>query len=691
MPNRVKDNRANRRKYFSLLVIQIGFCYNFLVFKSKALIVEGEDIFALDLQRILAAAGYEIVGTAHNGEEAVALAEANQPDIVLLDIRLQGKLDGVQTADLLNARFDIPIIYLTSQVGDTTLRRSKMTEPFGYLFKPFDEKILFTTIEVAIHHHKMQKKLKESEQWLNIILTSVGDGLIAVDEEDRVQFINPVSTRLTGWTEEDAIDQNLTLVYKIIDEITLQPVDCTRQAVQSPPKTHQQILLVRRDGQTTPIEAIIAPIQSELGEVRGRVIAFRDISERRKAFQEIRRQASRSEALARVAARVNSKLNLQAVLETICKETATVLEMPASGVFLLNEPRGIFQSAAFYSQNEAGLTGYREMYTEIPADILLNILGADKPVVHIPDLSLLKDLPIAQELAQQNFRTIAIAPLFMDTKIIGTLMIISVERVFPLAQEDLDFLRGLADHSGIAIANARLFEQIRAGRERMQSLSRRLVDVQEAERRLLAGELHDQVGQVLTGMQYSIESTKRLSGEALKTSLEEMQGVVKDLMAQIREMALILRPSMLDDMGLLPTLLWHFDRYTKQTGIQVDFTHFGLDNRLASEIETAIYRIVQEALTNVARYARVNQVDVRVINDDEMIRVQVWDQGAGFDPATLNKQSFGVNGMRERAYSLGGRFDIHSAPGEGTQVVAYFPQGKQLERRKNARNSDRGR
>ena len=389
------------------------------MFKSKALIVEGEDIFALDLQRLLAVAGYEIVGTAHNGEDALAMAEANRPDIVLMDIRLQGKFDGVQTADLLNAHFDIPIIYLTSQVGDTTLRRSKVTEPFGYLFKPLDEKILFTTIEVAIHHHKMQKKLKESQQWLSTILTSVGDGLIAVDEQDRIQFINPVATRLIGWSEEDAFNQKLELVYKAIDETTLQPVDCTRQDAQNTTQNQQQILLVSRDGQTIPIEAVNTPIRNELGKVNGRVIAFRDISERRKAFQEIRRQAGRSEALARVAARLNSQLNLQAVLQTICKETASVLDMPASGVFLLNEPQGIFQSAAFYSQNEAELEGFREMYTEIPAEILKNILGIDTPVVHIPDLSLLKDLPIAQGLAQQNFRTIAIAPYFWIEKSLG--------------------------------------------------------------------------------------------------------------------------------------------------------------------------------------------------------------------------------------------------------------------------------
>lgn len=660
------------------------------VFRSKVLIVEAEGVFALDLQRLLLAAGYEIVGIAHEGEEALALAEANRPDVVLIDIRLQGKIDGVQTANLMNERFDIPIIYLTAHVGETTLRRSRVTEPFGYLFKPLDEKVLFTTIEIAIHHHKMEKQLKESGQWLNTILTSVGDGLLAVDEEDYIRFINPVAVKLTGWDEEHAFEMKLADVYKIIDENTLQPVDCTLPASQGTAQTHQQILLVTRDGQTIPIEAIIAPIRSDQGKFHGKVIAFRDISEHRKAIQEIRRQASRSVALARVAARLNSQLNLQAVLQTICEETATVLDMPASGVYLLNESRGTFQVAATYNQQE-DLTGFKDMYAEIPAEIILSILGPDTPVLHIPDLRELEDLSIARDLAKNNFRTLAIAPLFWEVKIVGVLTIVSVGRVYPLSQEDLDFLRGLAEHSEIAITNARLFEQVRAGRERMQALSHKLVEVQEAERRLLARELHDQVGQVLTGMQYSIESSKRLSGEPLKANLDEMQAIVKGLMAQIREMALILRPSMLDDMGLLPTLLWHFDRYTQQTHIKVEFTHFGLEKRFTPEIETAIYRIVQEALTNVARYAGVEQVDVRVIGDEEAVRLQVWDKGTGFDQAAAGMQSFGLNGMRERANLLGGKFELHSAPGEGTRVVAIFPIGRQLERRKNARFSDRGR
>ncbi len=618
------------------------------------------------------------------------MAEANHPDIVLMDIRLPGKLDGVQTANLLKERFDVPIIYLTAKVGDSTLRRSQYTEPFGYLFKPLDEKILITTIEIAIYHHKMEKQLKESEQWLNTILTSVGDGLVAVDEKDEIRFINPVATRLTGWSEEDAFDKKLDEVVKVIDEVTLRVVDYNLPETVISTQTLPQVLLVTRTGQTIPIEAIIAPICGDSGKTHGKVIVFRDISERRKAIMEISRQARRSETLARVAARLNSQLNLQAVLETICEETTTVLDMPACAVYLLDENQQTFRVAATYSRQKE-LSVFIGMYSEIPAEILLNLLGTGTPVLHIPDLRNMVNLPIARELAQNNFRTVAIAPIYWDLKIIGTLIIVSIDKVYPLSQEDLDFLRSLAEHLEIAYTNANLFEQVRAGREHMQALSRKLVEVQETERRELARELHDQVGQVLTGMQYSIESSKRLSGEPLKASLDEMQGIVKSLMAQIREMALILRPSMLDDMGLMPTLLWHFNRYTQQTGIQVDFTHFGLEKRLAPEIETAIYRIVQEALTNVARYASVKHVDVRVIGDEEAVRLQVWDKGVGFDLVSVGSKSFGLNGMRERAFLLGGKFEIHSAPGNGTQVVAVFPAGRLLERRKNARNSDRGR
>jgi len=148
-------------------------------------------------------------------------------------------------------------------------------------------------------------------------------------------------------------------------------------------------------------------------------------------------------------------------------------------------------------------------------------------------------------------------------------------------------------------------------------------------------------------------------------------------MNRVRQLSLDLRPTMLDDLGLLPTLLWYLERYTAQTDIRVDFGHGGLEGRFAPPVETTVFRIVQEALTNVARHAGVSEVKVHLWVQQNVLRVRVEDRGAGFEPelAMSAALSSGLTGMRERAALLGGRFTIESAPGAGTCLTAELPLG----------------
>jgi signal transduction histidine kinase len=149
---------------------------------------------------------------------------------------------------------------------------------------------------------------------------------------------------------------------------------------------------------------------------------------------------------------------------------------------------------------------------------------------------------------------------------------------------------------------------------------------------------------------------------------------------------------MLDDMGLLPTLLWHIDRYTRQTGIRVNFQYDELPKRLPLEIETAAYRIVQEALTNAARYAQVKEVFVGLVVQEKTLWVEVLDNGKGFDLAgEVDRPTSGLSGMRERASLVGGYLVVESFMNQGTQIVAALPLGGQaLERRKYDRNHSAG-
>jgi signal transduction histidine kinase len=225
-------------------------------------------------------------------------------------------------------------------------------------------------------------------------------------------------------------------------------------------------------------------------------------------------------------------------------------------------------------------------------------------------------------------------------------------------------------------------------------LSRQLVVVQESERRRLASELHDQVGQMLTGLQFSLEMCKALPDDEVKTSLAASQEIVKEIIAQVREISLHLRPSLLDDMGLHDCLEWHIERYSKQTGIHVQFAEDGLaEKRFPSEIEITVFRTIQEALTNIARHAGVQEARVSIHVDMEDILVTIQDQGRGFDPeaAEAEYESTGLGGMRERVNLIGGSFEIRSNPGRGTLVNARIPTQKHLERRKNGRNRIIGR
>jgi signal transduction histidine kinase len=200
-----------------------------------------------------------------------------------------------------------------------------------------------------------------------------------------------------------------------------------------------------------------------------------------------------------------------------------------------------------------------------------------------------------------------------------------------------------------------------------QTVSRRLREVQEQERHHLARELHDEIGQQLTCLTLMLRRTD-------DTARAQAQDLVKDLLSRVRDLSLRLRPGLLDDLGLLPALLWLVDQTHTRTGLDISLTHKELEGRVDRKVEIAAFRIVQEALTNVVRHAGLVPVSVRVWREEAALFLEVEDQGAGFDPSVLTvKHGFGLEGMRERAVSLGGSWSIGTTSRGGTCVRAHLP------------------
>src|SRR5256885_1318546 len=176
---------------------------------ARILVVEDERIVAKDIQNRLKSFGYTVPAIASSGEEAIKRAEEFLPDLVLMDLMLEGEMNGIEAAMKIRDLFGIPVIYLTAYADDSTLQRAKITEPFGYILKPFEERELYTTIEMAIYKHQMERQLKDKERWFAATLKCIGDGVIATDKERFITFMNPIAESLTGWRQDEALGKHL--------------------------------------------------------------------------------------------------------------------------------------------------------------------------------------------------------------------------------------------------------------------------------------------------------------------------------------------------------------------------------------------------------------------------------------------------------------------------------------------------
>lgn len=255
----------------------------------KILIVEDESIVAMDIKHRAEGLGYEVTAITPSGEEALEHVAGTRPDLVLMDIVLKGEMDGIEAAQKIRDSYDIPVVYLTAYSDERTLKRAKITEPFGYIIKPFEDRELHSAVEVALYKHQMESKLKESEKWLSTTLESIGDAVIATDKNGKLKFMNPVACQVTGWDHDAAIGQPLSKIFNIIHEESGIPVDdpvvkvVENDAIIDLPSP---VLLINKDGEQIPIDDSSAPIKDENGGIIGVALVFRDVTQRRKEAKE---------------------------------------------------------------------------------------------------------------------------------------------------------------------------------------------------------------------------------------------------------------------------------------------------------------------------------------------------------------------------------------------------------------------
>lgn len=251
----------------------------------------------------------------------------------------------------------------------------------------------------------------------------------------------------------------------------------------------------------------------------------------------------------------------------------------------------------------------------------------------------------------------------------------------------IDAILGLTLSAGALLAGASIihilrlerearlrYEEIRRTQDELKRLSARLVDAQEQERRAISRELHDEIGQSLNALLVDLGNLAAITPPG-NSEAQRLLGTAKkladDSVKALRNMALLLRPSMLDDFGLVPALHWQAREVSRRTGMRVDVVADGVPDELPDELKTCVYRVVQEALHNCSRHAGARNVRVVVRHLPERIVLTIEDDGKGFDAARV--RGLGLLGMEERAKRLGGRFDVRSSSGQGTLLRVEFP------------------
>jgi len=446
----------------------------------RILVVEDESVVSKDIQESLKGLGYGVCGTASAGEEAIRKAESLQPDLVLMDIVLKGDIDGVEAAETIRSKFHIPVIYLTAYSDEYTLNRAKVTEPSGYILKPFDERELHTTIEVAMYRHTMQKRLKESERWFGTTLRSIGDAVIATNTQGRITFMNPVAEVLTGWKLPEALDKDLSEVFSVRDEdgciLLKNPV--AKVLEEGLVIDLRNNILIGKDGSKLIVDDSAAPIVDDNGTIVGAVLVFRDVSERQKAEQKRTKMNSLLMAVRNMnesLLRVKSEPEL---FQQICESLVTVEDFKLVTISLLDKDRYEIRPVAHAGSADGFLIFCTLSWDELAAGRgpTGTAISTGAPCVvndtqHDPSYA-----PWKAEAMNRGFRSTIALPLVSNGEVMGSLEVYSGEKD-SFGAEEIEFLMEAAGDITVALKSLRLETELATS---LQGMKKALTQTVEA-------------------------------------------------------------------------------------------------------------------------------------------------------------------------------------------------------------------
>jgi PAS domain S-box-containing protein len=536
---------------------------------------------------------------------------------------------------------------------------------------------------LVMERKRAEEELRRAEELFRAVVEDQTEMIVRWKPDGTRTFVNQAYCRTFGKTYEEIVGTSFwPFVAEPFRERRLQWIRGLKP--DSPYSTSVHVSLLP-DGSTQWQEWADHGFFDEQGHLTELQSVGRDITERRRIEQEERQHAARRETLAEISqALANVGLDAQAVFDTIARYTAEHIGDSCT-IRILSSDKQWFNLVAFHHPIPETEALLRPVYfTPMPANqewfrqILETGKSVLQPVITEQQFNLLLPTETRRVAGQLRLHSTLIVPLRVEGQVIGTIALSRGDPDGPsYTPNDQVLLQELADRAGLTIQNVRLFEQVEGARDRMEALSHRLLEVQEAERRALTSELHDRVGQNLTGLSINLQNMKALlpdeTAKTLATKFDDAQALVQDTTRQIRDIMAELHLPELEDYGLAAALETYAERAASRAHLELIADLPDLPTPLLpSNIRIALFRAAQEAISNVLKHAKATRLEVCLEQRNGRVCLIVGDNGQGFEPDALSQkkaQTWGLNIMRERIESIGGDVKIESRSGEGTRVT----------------------
>ena len=407
-----------------------------------------------------------------------------------------------------------------------------------------------------------------------------------------------------------------------------------------------------------------------------RINAENELQKSKEAIDSLYKSESQArqeaEALRNAALSLSSTLSKDTVLDTLLDQLFELMPYTSAHLYLVEDEDHLLARIVRGDEDWPEEKRLQGKILDVTTEPKFDMLMTRSTYYHIPDTSEYKGTSYYP--GKEFIGSWVSFPLRAGEQVVGLCILEHKEAHF-FTPKMLELATTLTNQAAVAIQNAWLFEQVADGREQLQALSRRLVRVQEAERHYIARELHDEAGQSIASLKVGLSLLERNSknpAEVVSRSLE-LRNVADDVMENLHRLSSALRPPSLDHLGLVPAMQNLADTVGKQNNLGIRFSLKNDVVRFTDEAETAIYRILQEALTNVVRHAHATRVDIIVESQDGKMCVIIEDNGIGFDPTISRLNHLGLIGMNERALMLGGAIKFITPPNGGTRIILEVP------------------